>query len=177
MRFEPNSQLFAQRRHTFSLFQRGRRQDTANCITGSRDGSDVEIFELKYVTGRGKHTKHHRLSVIALKDSRCSFPHFSVEPENFFHRVGTMFGMQDINFEEYPEFSKAFRLTGSAEPEIRAVFSPEVVRTMLERQALAIEAAGDTMLLFIPKKRLLKIEEIEQALTDCLMVKSAFSRR
>jgi len=85
--------------------------------------------------------------------------------------------MQDIDFEEYPEFSKTFLLQGEPESAVRSVFTPDIVRILLERKQLCIEASGDTMLFYLSNKGVLPIDEIEAALIDCLILKSVFSRR
>ena len=56
--------------------------------------------------------------------SDSSLPQFLLTPEGFWARVAAYFGGQDIDFADSPEFSSAYRLRGSDEPAVRALFTP-----------------------------------------------------
>ena len=175
--FSNTSPLFDRHRNNFWLFERGRNQSVSNVMSGSKDGCQVEVFEFRYVTGHGKSKQTNKKTVVAVTDSRCTFPHFLLEPENFFHKIGTVFGMQDLDFDEYPEFSSAFVLKGEPESAVRAVFTPDIVRAMLERRKLSVEAHGDTMLSYLNNKTTLPIDEFEPAIRESIILKNTFSRR
>ncbi|MEC9473853.1 MAG: hypothetical protein VX584_04130, partial [Actinomycetota bacterium] len=52
-------------------------------------------------------------------------PTFVIRPENLFHKIGSTFGYQDIDFDAHPTFSKRYLLRGPDEEAIRNTFTDE----------------------------------------------------
>jgi len=44
--------------------------------------------------------------------NKLKLPFFELKPENTFHKIGQVFGYQDIDFEAFPNFSKGYLLRG-----------------------------------------------------------------
>ncbi len=69
-------------------------------------------------------------------------PNFTLRPENLFHKIGQVFGYQDIDFDSHPEFSKRYLLKGENESEVRSTFSADTLAFYESDQKLSTEDAG-----------------------------------
>ncbi|MCP4775559.1 MAG: hypothetical protein GY880_15100, partial [Planctomycetaceae bacterium] len=94
----------------FSLFNRGRARKMRNVMTTETDVARLSIFDYQYTTGGGESSHTYRQTVVALESEALVMPVFSLRPEGFFHKLGAAIGMQDIDFENHPEFSDSFVL-------------------------------------------------------------------
>jgi hypothetical protein len=94
------------------IFQKGHSQTASNLVEG-RNGSIIwKMFDFSYTTGGGRHrkTQYQQVFLITLKNS---LPNFTLGSENFFTRVGEIFGLKDIDFPYSPNFSKKYLLKGT----------------------------------------------------------------
>jgi hypothetical protein len=108
------------------LFHSGHRRRWGYTITGTKGGFPFTAFEYQWVTGGGKSSNTHRVHAILWERDGTALPKFALTPETLLDRIGGAFGMQDIDFEESPEFSRAYRLRGEDEGAIRRLFTTEL---------------------------------------------------
>lgn len=152
----------------FKLFGRGRYKKVPSSISGTLNGIRVVVGDYQYTTGSGKNSSTHVQTVCCLKDARLNAPHCFVRREaKFFDFLGKVFGGKDINYDEDPEFSKAFVLQGHSEADTRAWFTAEVRRYFMHYAGTNIqfEMIGDS-LVFHRGVRIKKPEADVQALID-----------
>lgn len=136
------------------LFQLGRGQRGQNMISGKLEDVGVAIFDYQYTTGHGKSQTTHRQTVATFKLPVPAFPAFQLRREHMFHKVGKMFGYQDINFPDYPQFSKQCLLRSNSEEATRQFFTEEVIGFFEQlNEKWSIEAAGQTLAVYQPSKR------------------------
>jgi hypothetical protein len=110
----------------FEPFTQGRRRTWGYTISGTKNRAPFTAFEYKWVTGGGKNSSTHRIGGIVWEREAPSLPQFALSPEGWFSRLGEIFGMQDIDFTESAEFSRAYRLKGPDEAGVRSLFTPEI---------------------------------------------------
>lgn len=170
--FSTNSRIFDSFKRHFRVFDRGRRPGVSNCLSGEIDGNAFELFTFFYTTGN-KNSRRRTLSVIAFTDKKLSLPQFELVPEAVFDRLLNKLGFQDIDFPEQPDFSRKFRLQGQDETAVRAIFNADLIRDLISRPAISIEAHQDVILFYLNQK-VLKLEEIDTTLNDCLALKNLF---
>ena len=161
------------------LFEKGRSRKVLNLIKGTFEDTNAFIFDYHYVTGGGKNSSHHSQTLIAYKIcSKDGFqlPQFTCKPERFFHKFADMFGFEDIDFEQYPEFSKAYRLKGENEDSVRKIFNETVIRQLeAEReQRWNVSAAGEWLVIH-KNNRIIKPEDCPQFLLDCTTLLNAMT--
>jgi hypothetical protein len=108
----------------FGVFHQGHNRRWRATISGQSGGRAFTAFEYTYVTGGGKNSSHHRLTVMLWESTETSLPAFTLVPEGFFRRLAQRFGAKDFDFEEDPEFSRAYQLQGDDEAAVRALFTP-----------------------------------------------------
>ena len=149
----------------FKLFDRGYSKKIENVISGDAGEVAISIFDYRYTTGSGKNKNTHRQSVISLSSPQLHCPDLRVRPENFFDRFGSALGFQDIDFEEFPKFSQLFVLQGDHEEQIRSFLKPPVIEWMENKPGISLEAVGQTLFFYRPRKRI-KPEEIKDSLAE-----------
>lgn len=108
----------------FRLFNQGRAKQQWNALSKTlSDGTQITLFDYQYTTGSGKSRTTHYQTVFAAQGPDLALPTFRIDPEiGWVHGLGKVFGLQDINFERYPKFSKLYLLRGDDEAQIRAYF-------------------------------------------------------
>jgi hypothetical protein len=136
----------------FELFTSGRSKRLSNLLTSPAGERRAILFDYKYVTGSGKSSHTHRQTVFYATSEELDLPAFSLRPENFLHRFAQLFGYQDLDFAERPEFSRLFLLRGENEARVRDAFSEGVLRFFEDRPGNCAAAIGGELLLWKPGK-------------------------
>ena len=145
------------------LFLYGHSREIRNIIHNmNMPYAEMNIFDYSYTTGSGKNrTVHNYTCALAKYDAKTEFPHFSLVPENFFNRLADrLFEHRDINFENYPVFSKKYLLRGNDEEAVRRLFSPSVLSSMEIKNNLSIFASG-RYVLYCSSAVFIKADKIE----------------
>ncbi len=70
-----------------------------------------------------------------------------------FHKIGSAFGYQDIDFASHPTFSKQYLLRGSDEMAVRNTFSDDLLAYFEQRKGLSAEGDGDRLVFYRISKR------------------------
>jgi hypothetical protein len=132
------------------LFARGRSRKAYNIMKDLFADVDCLFFDYRYTTGSGKNSSTHVQTVVAFKVPNAQIPQFVCKPEHFFHKFADMFGFEDINFEQYPNFSKSYRLNGDDDERIRKIFTPEVIQILESEttQPWSVDGAGDWLVIY-----------------------------
>lgn len=151
-----------------NLFDRGRSRNCYNYMTGKIADIDILLTDYQYTTGGGKNTTTHTMTVAAYHVPGVNVPDFTLEDENFLTRIAEKFGMQDIDFDTHPVFSKRYRLTGKDENAVRALFTPTLL-TSIENGLIRKEwrvQAGDGWLVIHSNGRRIKPVELDSFLNS-----------
>lgn len=108
-------------------------------------------------------------TVIWFRSPQLSLPGFVMRPEHVFHKIGSAFGYQDIDFESdraADEFSKKYLLRGGDESAIRSLFEGRVLDFFATHPGKpVVEGRGDRLILYRPKK-LIRPENISVFLEE-----------
>ncbi len=162
--FHPTDALGLQARFgSFHLFGQGHGKKLKNVLSSTNEGVEIHVFDYKYTVGYGKHSHTYNQTIVAVSDPELNLPKCTVGPKSFFAKIGTIFGYQDINFDEYPVFSKKFLLRGDNEEEIRQAFNKDVIKFYEDNIGMSTEAQGNTLIVYRGSKRQ-KPEEISELL-------------
>lgn len=137
----------------FHLFEPGHSRSARNFFAGDRGGVRVTVFDYNYVTGYGRSRQHWNQTVVHLRVPGVELPAFSLRPENIFHKIGGVFGYQDIDIADRPLFSKKFLLRGNDEPAIRAVFRGPVLDFYEADTRACTDAEGGGILFWYYRRR------------------------
>lgn len=164
----------------FPVFRKGHSHRWGATLTGRLGSHDFTAFEYRYVTGGGNSRNRHRIAGMLWESGSARLPQFTCVPENALFRLAQHLGMQDFDFEEDPEFSKAYQLQGQDEAAVRALFTRDR-RALLAAPGFdggrgrnhRVAGAG-TKLLWWQTGRLPRPEDLDQFLADGDRVRRAF---
>lgn len=131
----------------FQLFNQGHSRRMTNLLRGRTSELELCIFDYRFTTGSGKNQKQWLYTVFVARRPGLNLPQFSLSPENFLHKIGSLFGFKDIDFESHQLFSSRYLLRGADEDAIRELFQPHVLDWFEQHPGLTLEAEGDTIVL------------------------------
>lgn len=147
----------------FKLFRKGHRKKICPLII--MDEGDLEytcVFDYAYTISSNNSSKIYRQTVYFRYSKSLALPHFVMVPEQWYHKVGTYFGMQDIDFVEYPTFSQNYLLQGSDEDYIRHHFNhPDLVKFFDQQDFYSLEGMNYLLILYV-HNTLLPKQQIQQ---------------
>lgn len=150
----------AQRLAGFRFFKHGRRHRTRIVLEGPAEGADLILADHQYTTGGGNSQSTHYQTVCVLTSPELSLPRFALRPEvAVIDRIGELFGAQDIDFDDDPQFSAAFVLKGDDETRVRELFHHERRQRLLQLLTGRFHLEGDGQTLLFHTGRLVKPEE------------------
>jgi hypothetical protein len=135
----------------FNLFKQGMSKKIKPLIILDRgDMEFTAVFDYAYTISTGKTSHTFRQTVYFRYSKALALPHFVMVPEKWYHQIGVLFGMQDIDFIEYPIFSKNYLLQGKDEDYIRHHFNhPEMVRFFDRQKHYSLEGVNYLMVLYV----------------------------
>lgn len=157
----------------FELGGHGHGKKGRNVMTGKSGDIDVTIFDFQYTTGSGKNSHTYLQTVGVFTSSALNLPTFALRPEHIFHKIGGVFGYQDIDFDRHPEFSKKYLLRADDEEACRAVFTGPVLRYFEGQKHIHTEGKGHTLLFYRQSKKV-RPSDIPAFLQDGFGVFSLF---
>lgn len=147
----------------FKLFKQGAHKKVLPLVVIEDDDLGFTcLMDYIYTISSGKSSHTYRQTVYFKYSKALALPNFVMVPERWYHRVGTYFGMQDIDFPEYPEFSKHYLLRGDDEEYIRYHFNhPEMMRFFGSQDFYSMEGMNYLLVLYV-NDRILPLEQMMQ---------------
>ena len=136
---------------SYYLFTLGhaRTKKIEDMMYGTVDGGRAAVFDYTYVTGSGKSSQRHNVTVAYFQSNKLNLPLCSLRPENVLHKLFGAFGYQDIDFANRPEFSRQYLLRGQDEQAIRRIFSDRVLSFYESQpQRLSTDAGADQLFIY-----------------------------
>lgn len=160
----------------FKVFTTGHSRRCRNVM--EQTGNDVSIahFDYSYSIGSGKNRSTYSQTVTIFESKKLNLPPFVMAPESFFHRIGEVLGMKDIDFVEAPEFSKSYLLKGTDEVAIRSFFDNSLLRFFKDRPGLCIDTLGKSFVVYNKSKRI-PVDEITAELKKRIEIYTMFVNR
>lgn len=163
----------------FKLFKKGHRRKI--CPVIMFDEGDLQyscVFDYSYTISSNNSSKTYHQTVYFRYSKELALPHFVMVPEKWYHRIGTYFGMQDIDFVEYPEFSQNYLLQGTDEDYIRHHFNhPDLVRFFDKQAFYSLEGMNYLMILYVhnvvmPPEQIMQLVRIGKTIHNHLADKT-----
>lgn len=163
----------------FKLFWRRHRRGLGpGMMTHPGDLEFAAVFDFEYQVHTNNSHATYRQTVYARYSKSLALPHFVMVPEKWYHRIGTALGMQDIDFEAYPQFSQNYLLQGADEDYIRHHFDhPEMIRFFGKNNFFSLEGMNYLMILYVhnvvmPAEQIAQLVNIGNALHNYLADKT-----
>ncbi|MDX2304101.1 MAG: SulP family inorganic anion transporter [Microscillaceae bacterium] len=143
-KFNPNLAYDSMRMIHFSFFQGKKVKYLENRLIKEIKGATLEFTDLLVTEGARTSETRYKTSVLFVSHLHDHFPDFRIEKEGFWDKF---FGGSDINFEQYPVFSKKYLLRGADEQAIKAFFDEELIRFFEKHHDFLVETKGDKILI------------------------------
>jgi len=121
--------------------------------------SDISVEQ----SGNTAIKQGHKITVCHVRNISSQIPDFTIQKEGFFDSLFNLSGMNDIDFEDFPNFSYYYLLKGPNENQIRNFFKFELVQFFEQHKGFNVECKSGSVTIY-KKQSLLTIEEIEQML-------------
>ncbi len=164
--FQPGSGPFAGA-GSFPMFNEGFDRKITNVLHGRVDDAEVQVFDYHYITESvdreitrsGNHNEtttqaHHSFTAALFSSSGTThFPNLQLYPETIFSKMGAVFGGQDIDLPQFPEFSKRFVLKSTDENAVRALIDQPTAAFFEANAGVSVHAAGPYLLFFRANKK------------------------
>lgn len=158
------------------LFGRGRGRRVRNVLRGGVGGGELLLFDYAFTESSGNSSTTHRQTVAAVRLPGVSLPEFAMSSESFVHRIGEWFGLQDIDFDAHPEFSRSYRLRGTDESAVREAFGPEVLSHFGLEKGWSLEGREQWLVAYRPGRRVAP-EELPAFLQEATRIAGLFGGR
>ena len=118
------------------------------------DDLNTTVFDFIYSMGTDKHRTTYLQSVVHLEPIDQSFPDFALWPEGAFDKLFSVFGYQDIDFGQRPEFSRQYMLRGKDERAIRQTFNDRLLSFYEGQPGLFTDAVDNQLFVYRAHSRL-----------------------
>jgi hypothetical protein len=140
----------------FKLMQIGSRRRIKNILSNDDLTADlkIRIFDFRYTISSGQASQRYSQSVFFVQSKELGLPRFYLQPEHFFHRVKSWIGMNDIDFDHHPDFSRTYHLNGDDEYLIRTTFSNKVLDYFSREQGWHAEGLNYFLIIYRAKELL-----------------------
>ena len=142
----------------FELFSQGRARKLCNAMRGQGSDTAVSIFDYRYTVGSGKNSQTYRQTVVAFQSQRLALPSFHLRPERWYHKISSLFGYQDIDFGDFPVFSRKYLLRAASERAVRLVFTAPVLETIEKLDGISAEGQAERLIVYRLGRRVKPLE-------------------
>jgi len=143
----------------------GRKKQFSNWLVAETADVRLSVFDYRYTTGHGKSKRVRRETIAAVETAELRLPTFQLRPEGTFDRIGSMIGMQDIDFDDHPGFSKTFVLKSNDEQSIRGFLDRPLLDYFAERSDISFETSPG---LFVYFRKYKQVDHRVHAMRDFL---------
>lgn len=131
-------------------FYAGRHHEIRNYLSGHRGGYTVAVFDLTYVTGTRYTRRFWKQTVVHLRSPALRLPVFTIQPETVMHRLGAVFGYQDIDLDEDFEFSSQYLLRGPDPSTVRLLMGDDARDFYRDNPGSCSEGRGPDLFFWEP---------------------------
>jgi len=146
----------------FKLFSKGSSKRARNVLERDSHNIRCSIFDYSYTVHSGNSTSTYTQSVLCFRSPLLRLPYFILRPETVFDKIGSLVGMKDFDFDDTPEFSKKYVLSGEDEDEVRMAFNQELRRYFETHPHMHMEAKDDKLIIYRNARRIKPVEMREK---------------
>lgn len=159
--FNPQHVRVASKYKDFPIQHGNKIRFEENVLSKYADVGKIDIADMTLIQGSRQAGSETHVTVVHISEIDLPIPDFALEPESFGTKFSELLGGKDIDFAEFPEFSRKYYLRSSEnEVSIRSFFNESVVRFLENREEIHIECHKHRLLIY-KKLDLLETHEIE----------------
>ncbi len=149
--FYPNRVKNGLKYKDFPIQQRGKIMLEENVLTRYAEQGKLEVADITLQHGALHEQSELNITVLLASDLELQLPDFTLEPEGLWNKFSDLVYGNDIDFPENPAFSQRYYLRSNDVDAVRAMFHPEVLAFLANREDMHIECHRHKLLFF--KKR------------------------
>lgn len=140
----------------FELFRKGKNRLASNIMHKEDEWAEdrIKIFDYQFETGHRDSRRIVAQTVFLLRSKKLGLPQFVMKPETIFHKLGSYFGQQDIDFDRFPKFSGNYLLRGEDEEYIRFKMTDEILHFFSRERGWHMEGVNYYLILYKENHRL-----------------------
>jgi hypothetical protein len=158
----------------FDLSTQGHGRGVNNLLCIKSNGATVSLFDFSASFGQRKNQRTQIETVLLMQSEKLHLPTFFLHPENIGTKIKSALGsMEDINFENHPDFSKAYALEGIEDVAIREVFNNSLLDYFAQHRGLSVEGQGGKLLYYRSGKRI-QSKEVQSFIEEGLKMLKMF---
>ena len=131
-----------------------------NILTRYDAEERIDVSDLTLTAGAMHDKEDILVTVVHVSEVDHHIPDFALEPEGLISKFSELVGGKDIDYNEYPIFSKKYYLRSNFEKETHDFFSEPIIRFLENREEMHIECHKNK-LLFYKKRDIIGSHEIE----------------
>jgi len=174
--FEPDGDLEVMKGFgDLPLYGHGHSKQVRNVMSGKAGERDLKLFDYRYITGGGKSSHTWTQTVALFPQGAQGVPDLVLAPESILHKIGKVFGYQDIDFDSSPDFSSHYLLRGPDEMAIRSAFGAGALMYFGQERGWHVEVASGNVGIYRSDKRC-KPEELAAFLEQARAILRALGR-
>jgi hypothetical protein len=145
----------------FDLWKKGYRNTFSNLVKIQKDNISWKFFDFTSDTRSGGSSggRAYTQTIARAKIPKAKFPKFCLKTEHFFHKLGQLMGMKDIDFDMYPQFSKEYVLGGQDENAVRSLFTPSRIQFFENNKLKGILEGNANVLIYYRLHKKISDEE------------------
>lgn len=160
----------------FRLLQKGSSQRSSNFIVASTDQLNLVLFDYRYSIGSGKNRRTLHQTIAWIASRHLAIPQFYISPESWLSRIGDMFVRQDIDFQQDPQFSKAFVVSGPDADQIRNFLDSKRRQALLQISLPTIECFPGELMFYRPG-HLTPPDQLKPLMNEAFQLYQAFASK
>jgi hypothetical protein len=141
----------------------------SNVLQGGVSTGEAVVLDCQIGIGKSAQTQ----TVACFRLSGKELPAFEMRPENMLHKIGALFGYQDINFDQNEAFSKSYLLRGADESAVRLLFHSGRLSFFEEHKGWAVEGEGEWLAIY-KIARTISPSKLRQSVEEATQVATAF---
>jgi hypothetical protein len=132
-----------------------------NILIKYGDKAKYEVSDITISEGARQAQSDTIISALFISEIQVSIPDFALEPEGLWSKFSELSGGKDIDFKDYPEFSRHYYLRGDNEFAVRNFFNESLIKFFEEHDEIHVECHKNKLLIY-KKRAVLNIDEIMQ---------------
>jgi MFS superfamily sulfate permease-like transporter len=130
-----------------------------NLMTTKIGEYNYSISDLSIVGGGSMKAQISQITALSISNLHLGIPIFKLSEEELIDKIMEKAFINDIDFDEYPRFSKIYKLKGLNEVEVRKFFTKDIIEFFEQNEVYQIESLGAELIIYKPKN-ILTPEEI-----------------
>ncbi len=128
----------------FSIFDLNSYEQIENILKKNNRADDTYIFDFNYANNNGSVTQR----AIFIRFPNKTMYNFDLKPEKMFDKIKQKLGSEDIDFQEFKEFSQKYALHSLDRKTVEAKFPNELIKILQNKDGVIIESRKNCMLIY-----------------------------